>query len=337
MFTTTEIKQIKELLATPKNICIVSHRNPDGDAVGSSLALLHFLKQFNHTVTYISPNEVPNYLAWLPSTENIISFEDNAKKATELLENSDIIFTLDFNAFHRTGDTMEKIISQLNKLFILIDHHQLPDNYATYMFSDTSYGSTAEMIYNFIVALGYKKQINKTIGTCIYTGIVTDSGGFKFPKTTAKTHQCVAYLIECGINNPEIHQLLFDNTNYSRLQILGRALENLKLLPEYKAAYTTLSNNELNEFNYQKGDTEDIVNYGLSLKGITLAAIFIENKDDNNTIKISFRSQGNIDVNQFARKYFNGGGHINAAGGKSFSSLKETVQQFITILAEENF
>jgi len=217
---------------------------------------------------------------------------------------------------------------------ILIDHHELPDSYAKYTFSDTSYGSTCQMVYDFIVALGYENLLNKDIATCIYTGILTDSGGFRFPKTTPQTHRCVADLLEYGVNNTEVYNLLYDNSSYNRLQLLGRALQNLKILPEYNASYITLSKADLAEFNYEKGDTEGIVNYGLTIKGITVTAIFIETNDDE-FIKISFRSQGNFDVNQFARNYFNGGGHINAAGGKSFSSLSETVNQFIAILASE--
>ncbi len=229
---------------------------------------------------------------------------------------------------------MQKVLETLSNPMIMIDHHQLPDNYAKYTFSDVSYGSTCQMIYDFINALGYNNLINKEIATCLYTGIVTDSGSFRFPKTTSETHKCVANLIEKGINNSEIHNLLFDNSSYERLQLLGKALQNLRILPEHKASYITLSQDELNAFDYKKGDTEGIVNYGLSIQGVVVTAIFIENKEEG-IIKISFRSQGDFDVNEFARKHFNGGGHINAAGGKSFSTLEETVNQFIAILAEE--
>lgn len=334
MLSEKEITEIKSLLSTPKKITIISHRNPDGDAMGSSLGLLHFLKQLNHEVVFISPNEFPDFLAWLPETYKVVIFEREYDKALPILQNSDLIFTLDFNAIHRTGDAMQKVLETLSNPMIMIDHHQLPDNYAKYTFSDVSYGSTCQMIYDFINALGYNNLINKEIATCLYTGIVTDSGSFRFPKTTSETHKCVANLIEKGINNSEIHNLLFDNSSYERLQLLGKALQNLKILPEHKASYITLSQDELNAFDYKKGDTEGIVNYGLSIQGVVVTAIFIENKEEG-IIKISFRSQGDFDVNEFARKYFNGGGHINAAGGKSFSPLEETVNQFIAILAEE--
>jgi len=335
MFTTSEITQLQEILSHPKKISIVSHRNPDGDAMGSSLGLLHFLQQLNHEVTFISPNDFPDFLAWLPNAKNTVIFEKEEEKAKGILNNSELIFTLDFNALHRTGNLMGVFLETLRIPMILIDHHELPDDYPTFTFSDTNYGSTCQMVYDFINALGYNHFIDKDVATCIYTGILTDSGGFRFPKTTPATHRCVAELIERGVNNSEVYNLLYDNSTYNRLQLLGRALQNLKILPEYNASYITLTQNELDSFNYQKGDTEGIVNYGLTIKGIHVTAIFIENKDEG-IIKISFRSQGSFDVNQFARNYFNGGGHINAAGGKSFSSLEETVNQFIAILAKEN-
>ena len=189
------------------------------------------------------------------------------------------------------------------------------------------------MIYNFISFLDKKELIDKTIATCIYTGIATDSGSFRFPSTTSATHRIVADLIDIGIENSEIHNLLFDNNSYNRLQLLGRALQNMKVFPEFKTSYITLSQKELDEFHYEKGDTEGIVNYGLTIKGIYLAAIFIEHRDEN-IIKISFRSQGSFDVNQFAREHFNGGGHINAAGGKSYLSMKETIHKFENLISK---
>lgn len=321
-----DIQAIESLLATPKKIAIIPHRNPDGDAMGSTLALYHFLSKNNHQTTVISPNEFPDFLAWLPGSETVQIFEKNKENCTQILEQADIVFTLDFNAFHRVGE-MEKVLEVLDTTFIMIDHHQKPDDYATYMYSDTSFGSTCEMVYNFISFLDKKDQIDKTIGTCIYTGILTDSGSFRFPNTTGNTHRIVAELIDLGVENTAIPNLLFDNSSYHRLQLLGKALQNLKVIPEHKTSYTTLTQAELNSFNYVKGDTEGIVNYGLSIKGIQFTAIFIENADEN-IIKISFRSQGEFDVNEFARSYFNGGGHRNAAGGKSEVSMEDTIKKF---------
>jgi phosphoesterase RecJ-like protein len=330
----TEIEALKELLASPKKITIIPHRNPDGDAMGSTLGLYHFLLQKKHEVLVISPNEFPDFLAWLPGAEEVLIFEKDPKKCTEKLNESDVIFTLDFNALHRVGDFMQVTLEKLEKTFVMIDHHQFPNDYAKYTFSDTNFGSTCEMVYHFMHQLGEQNRINTTIATCIYTGIVTDSGSFRFPLTTSTTHRVVADLIDKGVENSKIHNLLFDTNSYNRLQLLGRALQNMKLLPEFQTSYITLTQEELDSFGYVKGDTEGFVNYGLSLKGFDFTAIFIENKEEG-IIKISFRSQGAFDVNQFSRKHFNGGGHINAAGGKSNSTLEETVQQFIAILATE--
>ncbi len=302
--------------------------------MGSTLGLYHFLRKNNHEAIVISPNEFPDFLAWLPGSETVKVFEKDKENCTTLLQEAEIIFTLDFNAFHRTGE-MEKVLEVLDTTYIMIDHHQKPDDYAKYMFSNTSFGSTCEMIYHFINYLEQKDQIDKTIGTCIYTGILTDSGSFRFPNTTGNTHRIVAELIDLGVENTIIPNLLFDNSSYNRLQLLGQALQNLKVIPDHKTSYITLTQEELDNFNHTKGDTEGIVNYGLSIKGILFTAIFIENRDEN-IIKISFRSQGDFDVNEFARAHFNGGGHRNAAGGKSTVSMEQTVAKFISLVENLN-
>ncbi len=330
-----EINGILELLATPKKIAIIPHRSPDGDAMGSTLGLYHFLLKLNHEPIVIAPNEFPEFLAWLPGSENVLIFEKNKESVTKVLQQAELVFTLDFNALHRTGE-MEHVLNKLTVPFIMIDHHQSPDDYALYTYSDTKYGSTCEMIFNFISYLEKKNLIDKTIASCLYTGIVTDSGSFRFPTTTSTTHRVAAELLDFGAENGTIHNSLFDNNSYHRLQLLGRALQNMKVIPEFKTSYIKLTQKELDDFKYVKGDTEGIVNYGLTIKGIIFAAIFIENKDEG-IIKISFRSQGNFDVNKFARDYFNGGGHINAAGGKSTKSLEETVADFEKIVAQQNF
>ncbi len=327
-----DIQTIQQLLSTPKKIAIIPHRSPDGDAMGSTLGLYHFLLKNNHNPVVISPNEFPDFLAWMPGSETVKVFEKDKKNCTTILEESELIFTLDFNALHRVGE-MEKVLEKLKVPFVMIDHHLSPDDYATVTYSDTAYGSTCEMLYHFIVALGQKSDIDKTIGTCIYTGILTDSGSFRFPKTTGTTHRIIADLIDLGVENTEIPTLLYDNSSFDRLQLLGRALQNMKIFVEHKTTYTTLTQQELDSFNYIKGDTEGIVNYGLSIKGIIFAAIFIENKEEK-IIKISFRSQGNFDVNLFAREHFEGGGHCNAAGGKSKSSMEETIKKFEDLVSK---
>ncbi|WP_298391617.1 bifunctional oligoribonuclease/PAP phosphatase NrnA [Flavobacterium sp.] len=327
-----DILLLQELLSTPKKIAIIPHRSPDGDAMGSTLGLNHFLLKLNHKPVVIAPNDFPDFLAWLPSSKEVLIYENDKVTCTEILKEAELIFTLDFNALHRTGE-MEHVLSKLEAPKVMIDHHQSPDSYAVVTYSDTSFGSTCEMVYNFISYLGKKSLIDKTIATCLYTGILTDSGGFRFPKTTGTTHRIVAEFIDLGVENTEIPTLLFDNNSYDRLQLLGRAMQNMKVIFDKKTSYISLSQKELDEFNYVKGDTEGIVNYGLTIKGIVFAAIFIEHRDEN-IIKISFRSQGDFDVNQFAREHFNGGGHINAAGGKSNDSLANTIKKFEQIISK---
>jgi len=326
-----EIIEIKELLSTPKNIAIVSHRNPDGDAYGSSLALYHYLLNGKHNVNVVSPNDCPDFLKWLPSQENIIVFENDVTKGTQLLKEAEIIITLDFNALHRVGKAMQEVLERIDTTYIMIDHHEQPDDYATYMYSDASISSTSQMLYHFFEKIDALDDVNKTIATCLYTGMVTDTGSFKYPSTTSETHIIAASLINKGIEHTKIHNRLYDTNSFNRLQLLGTALRNLKILEEYKTAYITLSQREMNTFNFKKGDTEGFVNYGLSLKGVVFAVIFIEDQKQG-IIKMSLRSKGKFSVNEFARNHFNGGGHENAAGGRSEVSLKDTIAKFLEIV-----
>ena len=324
--------KFKTLLGKSTNIVIVTHYNPDGDAMGSSLALYNFLIKLDKKVSVITPNEYPDFLHWLPGHKKVIPFNLNQKKATNLVLKSDLIFTLDFNNYSRLeglGDVLAK--SSAKK--ILIDHHQQPDDYADLMFHDVLACSTCELIYEFIVGIGGKKLIDKAIASCIYTGIMTDTGSFRFDSVTKNTHFILAELLATGLKPSDIHSAIYDTYSESRVKLLGYCLtEKMTVLPEYHAAYMALSEKELQQFNYQKGDTEGIVNYPFSIKGILLCAFFSEGEGK---IKISFRSKGNIDVNTFARKYFNGGGHINAAGGRgNTTNLQETVNEFLKHLPE---
>jgi phosphoesterase RecJ-like protein len=330
--THTEIEKIKILLASPKNIVIVPHKNPDGDAMGSTVGLYHFLKQYNHNATVISPNDYPNFLKWIPGNNQVLIHDYQTETCNNLIEKADIIFTLDFNALHRTGN-METVLEKSKAIKILIDHHQSPDNYAQYIYSDVSMSSTCQMVYQFIQMLGDTHLIDSNIASCLYLGIMTDTGSFRFPCTTSNTHIIVADLIEKGANSAYIHNQVYDTNSYERLQLLGCALNNLKVIPELRTAYITLTQDELNKYNFKKGDTEGVVNYGLSLENIVFAVIFIEDKQEG-IIKISLRSKGNFSVNDFSRAHFNGGGHINAAGGRSDVSLNDTINKFIAILPD---
>ena len=326
-----EIKDIKKLLSSSKKIAIVSHRNPDGDAYGSSLALYHYLQKLQHDVSVVSPNDCPDFLKWLPSQEKIVIFEEELSKGTELLNEAEIIFTLDFNALHRVGKVMEDTLLNASATYVMIDHHKEPDNYADIMYSDSSISSTCQMLYHFFEKIGPLDSIDQTIATCLYTGIVTDTGSFKYSSTTSVTHRIIADLIDTGIDHTKIHINLYDTNSFSRLQLLGKALGNLKVMSEYRTAYISLSQVEMNSFNFKKGDTEGFVNYGLSLKGVVFAVIFIEDQKQG-IIKMSLRSKGDFSVNEFARNHFNGGGHINAAGGRSEDSLNKTIANFLKII-----
>ncbi|MBT8393645.1 MAG: bifunctional oligoribonuclease/PAP phosphatase NrnA [Flavobacteriaceae bacterium] len=327
-----DIDKVKLLLSLPKKIVIVSHKNPDGDAIGSSLGLYHFLIKLNHDVSVIMPNDYPDFLKWMPGQDIIKNYENNKSLAEVSIEEADLIFTLDFNSLERAGE-MESCLKQSKATKIMIDHHQQPSDYAAYMYSDVSISSTCQMVYHFIHMLGKVQLIDKHIGTCLYTGIMTDTGSFRFSSTTSTTHKVVANLIEKGVDNSEIHRNVYDTNSFNRLQLLGKALNNLKVIPELKTAYITLSQKELNKFKFRKGDTEGVVNYGLSLKNVVFAAIFIEHKHEG-VVKISFRSNGDFSVNEFARTHFSGGGHTNAAGGRSNLSLQQTVEKFISILPD---
>ena len=324
--------ELKAFLTTPKNIVIVGHRNPDGDAMGSTLALKFYLEKKGHNCTVVVPNEYPDFLHWLPGSDSTYRFDWQNNQSQKAIQNSDIIFLLDFNALHRVGSDMQKTLENYKNDFAMIDHHQQPDD-VTYMYSDTSICSTCQMVYQFIEMNNDLELIDADIATCLYTGIMTDTGSFRFRSTTSATHRIIADLIDKGAENDRIHNNVYDANSYNRLLLLGQALSNLQILPSYKTAYITLTSEEKKRFDFQKGDTEGVVNYALSLKGIIFAAIFIEDSDQE-IIKISFRSKGKFSVNQFARNYFSGGGHDNAAGGKSDLDMAKTVTKFTSLLPQ---
>ncbi len=324
------LEALKTFLAVPRKIVVIGHRNPDGDAMGSTLALKHYLDKKGHKATVVVPNEYPDFLHWLPGSDTTYRFDWQNKQSKRVLNSSDIVFLLDFNALHRVGSDMQNTLENYENDFAMIDHHQQPDD-VTYMYSDTEICSTCQMVYQFIEMNNDLELIDVDIATCLYTGIMTDTGSFRFRSTTSKTHRIIADLIDKGAENDRIHNNVYDANSYNRLLLLGQALSNLQILPSYKTAYITLTDEEKKRFDFQKGDTEGVVNYALSLKGIIFAAIFIEDKEQG-IIKISFRSKGDFSVNQFARNHFEGGGHDNASGGKSDLSIAETVTKFTSLL-----
>lgn len=321
---------LRQHLKTAREIVLVPHKNPDGDAIGSCLGLQRFLAQNNHVAHLISPNDFPEFLKWMPGARSVLNFEKNRDTAARLIEGADLIFTLDFNDLSRSG-AMQPLLEAATCPFVMIDHHQSPGDYAEITYSEPHMSSTSEMVYHLMDALGAGGQVDAEIATCLYTGILTDTGSFKYAGTTPETMRVAATLMERGAPHTEIHRHIYDTNRAERLQLLGCALQNLVILKPYRTAYITLSQEELDRHDFQKGDTEGFVNYALSLNDVVLAAIFIENRDEG-IVKISLRSQGDFSVNEMARAHFNGGGHINAAGGRSDESLQDTTARFEALL-----
>lgn len=328
-----EVAALQSLLATPKKIAIIPHKNPDGDAIGASLGLYHYLSKAGHDTKVIAPNDYPKFLKWMPGTDSVWRWDRHSKQAAAHLMNSDLVFTLDFNDLKRCGEIYSNLV-ELNTTFVMVDHHREPTDYAQVMYSDPKMSSTSEMIFHMIHALGDDDMIDADMASCLYAGIVTDTGSFRYASTTEETHRVAAMLIERGAAHDRIHTQIYDTNSSDRLYLLSTALKNLKILPEYHTSYMTLSGKELQDHNFTKGDTEGFVNYGLSMGGINFTAIFIENGEEG-IIKISLRSKGTFDVNTFARAHFNGGGHLNAAGGRMEKSLEETAAYFESLL--ENY
>ena len=325
------MQEIIKIISEAKNIVITTHKSPDGDAIGSSLALYHFLKKMNKNVTVIVPDAFPVFLNWMEATDEIIYYDNDIGKAAELIEQANIIFSLDYNALSRIADLGDAIGKTIAKK-IVIDHHQNPQEFADHYIVDTTCCSTAQLIYEFIENFNQLGLLDKTIGECIYCGIMTDTGSFRFPSTTSKTHQIIAHLLELGVEGSKIHEQVYDTYSANRLQLLGYALTNkMEVFHELNAAYISLSQEELKRFNFKKGDTEGLVNYPLSINGIKLAVLFTEKEND---VSISFRSKGNFYVNKLANKHFDGGGHVYAAGGHSSKSLEDTISKFKEILQE---
>ena len=326
------IENIYPLLDQPRKVVITTHQKPDADAMGSSLALFHFLKQFGHQVTVISPTNWAAFLNWMPGCKQVLDFESPNENAKNAIDNADWIFCLDFNTLSRTKNMADRLL-QSKAERILIDHHREPQTEVfAYGISDTGKSSTAEMIYDFIVNAGHSNKINLEIADCIYAGVMTDTGSFRFPSTTASVHRMVADLKDKGLMQSMVHENLFDNHSEDRFRFFGNVLLNrMEVFYEYNTALIAIPQMDLIKFNIKTGDTEGLVNFPLSIQGIKLAAIIIDRGEER---KCSFRSKGDFDVNTFARKYFNGGGHFNAAGGQTKESLAETVELFKKAMKE---
>jgi phosphoesterase RecJ-like protein len=325
----------KSLISQPKNAVIVTHFKPDADALGSSLGLAGYLKKKGHRVAVITPSDYPDFLAWMPGNEEVIALSRNSKepanKAADLIAKADVIFCLDFSSLSRINDLSE-IVRKSTAVKVMVDHHLEPENFAQFEQWDTKAASTAGLVFDLIVELGDKDSIDRNIANCLYAGLMTDTGGFRHNNTTQKEFLIASELVGHGANPSMVSKLIYDTNTVERLRLLGYVLsQKLKVLPEYKTAYMTLTTDELKQFGSQTGDTEGLVNYGLSIKGIKLSVLMYDRNDE---IKLSFRSLADFSANEVARKHFEGGGHKNASGGQSKLSLEETLKKFLSILPE---
>lgn len=329
--TNINYTELRQRLDLSKNIVITSHQSPDGDAIGSALALFSFLKKLNIKSTVILPDEFPKFYNWMEGASDVVYFDSQEQLASETILTSDLIFSLDYNDLKRVGK-MGDVITNSSAFKIMIDHHLFPSDFADVTISDSNICSTAQMIFEFIENIGEIDCIDDKIGACIYTGLVTDTGSFRFESVSSKTHDIVSFLIKKGLKHHLIHEAIFNQNSVERIKLRGHILSNsLECLPELKTSIISLSIDDSKKFNVQSGDTEGLVNTALSIQGTQVAAFFREADDK---IKISFRSIGDVKVNELSAKYFSGGGHKNAAGGMSKLTLTEAIELYKSVVHE---
>lgn len=327
-----EIRLLQEKLAKPSQIVITTHDKPDADALGSSLGMANYLLKLGHDVKVITPSDYPEFLHWMKGNEDVKIFtEEKPEDCQQWVNDADIIFALDFSVLSRINELGE-MVREAKAFKVNVDHHLEPEDFADFQYWSTEAAATCELCYELIVELGNEDLIDKDIAECLYAGIMTDTGGFRHPNTTKNVHEVVAKLIEKGADNSKVSKNIYDKNSLNRLRFLGYALsENLKIIPQYRVAYFAITEEELAKYESKTGDTEGLVNYALSIEGITLAGLF---KESDGKVKISLRSIGDFPANEVAAKFFNGGGHKNAAGGRVDMSLAETIKLFKSILPE---
>jgi len=327
--TEYQISQFHQKLASSKKIAVCTHYNPDGDAIGASLALKSFFTARGFEVTCVVPNNIPEFLQWMPGADAIINSHKQFKEAKKTLLEADMLFLVDMSAEHRSGVDLENILLQTNAYKILIDHHLNPTAKCDLIYSVIDTTSTCENVYRFFTKITDQPFLNLELGACIYTGIITDTGSLSFSCNKPETYILLAKLIELGVDGEKIHSEIFDNYAESRIRLLGFCLNTLKVFPDLGTSYMYITQEEMKKNNFKDGDTEGFVNYGISLKGINFTAFFIER---DKRIRISFRSKGDFDVNQFAQFYFRGGGHKNAAAAYHYDTLENAIKYFEEII-----
>jgi bifunctional oligoribonuclease and PAP phosphatase NrnA len=324
------ILSVKEHLDVSAPIIILTHYNPDGDAIGSSLALWHFLKKQNYHVDVVVPNDFPDFYKWMPGIEEISIYSKHKEKCLQLFENAAVVFCLDFNMPDRV-ETLTEALTNFKGLKVLIDHHQVPSDFFKLSYSRIDTSSTSEMVYDFMCAMNGESLVDKDIATCLYVGIITDTGSFSYNCDFPNTYKVTSEIFKKGINGEEIHRYVYCTFSEKRLRLLGYCLsEKLKVVDELATAYISISKTDMKRFDFNNGDSEGIVNYGLTIKDIKVSALFSEKRE---YVKLSLRSTGNFNIGKFAREHFAGGGHKNASGANIKSSLDDAIQLFLKTLA----
>jgi len=327
------ITEIFPLLGqAPKQVVVTMHQKPDPDAMGAALGLYHFLLSLGHTVTVVSPTNWAAFLNWMSGCDKVIDYDYKREQAESVLKKAEWLFCLDFNTLPRTKH-MAPFIQKMDCVKVLIDHHQQPEITAfNYGISDTTKSSTSEMVYDLIMDSGHGDKISMPIAECLYAGLIGDTGSFRFLSATGRVHLMVAKLKETGFNHTQVHENIYDNFLENRLRFIGMVLlHRMEIMYEYNTALIAIAKSDLLKFDIKTGDTEGLVNYPLTIQGIKLAAIVIDRDEER---KWSFRSKGSFDTNTFARKYFEGGGHFNASGGRSSESLDKTIATFKQVIIE---
>ena len=329
----SNVDHVEKWFEKADKIVIVTHVSPDGDAIGSSLGLYHFLSSQDKTVHVIVPNAFPDFLRWMPGAKDIIQYNRYKEFADKLIQEADVICCLDFNVLSRI-DEMEEAVRTSPARKMLVDHHLCPGDFARIIISHPDISSTAELVFRLICQLGNFSDISKEGAECIYTGMMTDTGGFIYNSNNREIYLIIGELLSKGIDKDEIYRNVYNNNSEGRLRLQGYVLyEKMQLYPQFKSALISLSREEQKRFQYAKGDTEGLVNIPLSIKDICFSA-FLREDTEKDMIKISLRSVGTFPCNQVATKYFNGGGHLNASGGEFYGTLDEAIELFKRALIE---
>jgi phosphoesterase RecJ-like protein len=319
-----KVDEASALIENAKQIAIVTHMSPDGDAVGSALGLYQHLRSCDKNVSVIVPNRFPDFLAWMPGAENVLIYDEMKDQTEAALKKCDLLFALDFNTLSRIGE-LNGFVKNLSCKKVLIDHHRDPDDFCNVVISYPKIASTSELVFRLIYAMGFCPQMTLSCAECLYAGMMTDTGAFTFNSNDPEIYYIISELLKKGVDKDAIYSKVYNTYSVDRLRLMGYTLsQKMEVLPEYHTAIITLTKAELDKFNYKEGDTEGFVNIPLSIKGIVFSVLVKEGKE---MVKLSLRSRGTFPVNKVASALFNGGGHINASGGESYESMKDTVKK----------